>query len=328
LNTGFVELRGLLHMDSHDQQNEEIRSNRTSSAPARWVWPALLALCALAAASVFYVVREHQQTRELAASNQVLGATLGELQSQLQAVSQKLNALTAPQQAPVSVDAAPAPRRTVSARRAHRKAAQRLVARRRPIEDARWNQVRSQLSEHEKQLASTREEVEKTRADFQGKLSSTRDELSGKLSSTRDELSGKLSSTRDELNGSIARTHGELVMLQRRGERNYYEFHLDKSKGFQRVGPLSVSLRKVNFKRKSYNLAMIVDDAELNKKSINLYEPVWITLSDRPQPLELVVNRIDKNQVVGYVSEPKYRKSELTASTAAAEKAQDAGTPR
>jgi hypothetical protein len=317
-------------MDSYDQQNEEIKSNRISFAPAQWGWLALiLALCGIAGASVYYTVREHGQTRELAANNQVLSATLGELQSQLQAVSQKLNALTVPQHAPVSVNASVTPQRTVSTKGTHHKAAaHRLVARRRPVEDPRWNQVRSQLSEHEKQLASTREEVEKTRTDLQGKLSSTRDELSGKLSSTRDELSGKLSSTRDELNGSIARTHGELVMLQKRGERNYYEFHLNKTKGFQRVGPLSVSLRKVNFKRKSYNLAMIVDDAELNKKSVNLYEPVLITLSDRPQPLELVVNRINKNQVDGYVSEPKYKKSELTASTAAAEKAQEAGAPR
>jgi len=304
-------------MDSHDEQNEDIRSNRISFTPAQWGWLALiLALCGIAAASVFYTVREHQQTRQLAANSQVLSTTLGELQSQLQAVSQKLNALTVPQHTPVSVNAAVTPQRAVSTKIMHKAAAHRLVAHR-PVEDPRWNQVRSQLSEHEKQLASTREEVEKTRTDLQGKLSST-----------RDELSGKLSSTRDELNGSIARTHGELVMLQKRGERNYYEFHLDKTKGFQRVGPVSVSLRKVNFKRKSYNLAMIVDDAELNKKSVNLYEPVWITLSDRPQPLELVVNRINKNQVDGYVSEPKYRKSELTASTAAAEKAQEAGTPR
>ena len=293
-------------MDSHDEQNEDIRSNRISFTPAQWGWLALiLALCGIAAASVFYTVREHQQTRQLAANSQVLSTTLGELQSQLQAVSQKLNALTVPQHTPVSVNAAVTPQRAVSTKRMHKAAAHRLVAHR-PVEDPRWNQVRSQLSEHEKQLASTREEVEKTRTDLQGKLSSTR----------------------DELNGSIARTHGELVMLQKRGERNYYEFHLDKTKGFQRVGPVSVSLRKVNFKRKSYNLAMIVDDAELNKKSVNLYEPVWITLSDRPQPLELVVNRINKNQVDGYVSEPKYRKSELTASTAAAEKAQEAGTPR
>jgi hypothetical protein len=48
------------------------------------------------------------------------------------------------------------------------------------------------------------------------------------------------------------------------------------------------------------------------KRSIvNLYEPLMFTLADRPQSVELVVNQINKNQVKGYVSEPKYKKSEL-----------------
>jgi len=76
-------------------------------------------------------------------------------------------------------------------------------------------------------------------------------------------------------------------------------------------------LRKVNLKHKSYNLAMMVDDAQLEKKNVNLYEPIWITFADRPQPLELVVNRVQKDLVVGYLSEPKYKKSELSATSAA-----------
>jgi hypothetical protein len=61
----------------------------------------------------------------------------------------------------------------------------------------------------------------------------------------------------------------------------------------------------------------MVDDFKLDKKNINLYEPVWITLTDRPQPVELVVNRVSKDQVTGYLSESKYKKSELSASAAA-----------
>jgi hypothetical protein len=99
--------------------------------------------------------------------------------------------------------------------------------------------------------------------------------------------------------------------LQRRGERNYYEFQLTKSKEFKRVGPLSLSLRKANTKRKSYDLAMFVDDNQMQKKSINLFEPIWINLDDRPQPVQLVVNQISKDQIQGYISEPKYKKSEL-----------------
>jgi hypothetical protein len=82
-----------------------------------------------------------------------------------------------------------------------------------------------------------------------------------------------------------------------------------------RVGPLSISLRGANAKHKTYDLAMMVDDNALSKNHINLYEPVWITLGDRPQPVQLVVNHVEKNEIEGYVSEPKYRKSELLANT-------------
>jgi hypothetical protein len=194
--------------------------------------------------------------------------------------------------------------------RVHKKTLHRTVARKPPADDPRWGQVQGQLSDQQKQLAMTREQMEKNHA-----------ELDGRLNSTRDELNGSITHTRDELNSSIARTHEDVVLLQKRGERNYYEFHLDKAKTFQRVGPISVSLRKVNVKHKNYNLALMVDDNQLDKKNINMLEPVWITLSDRPQPVELVVNQVRKDQVSGYISEPKYRKSELsgnpTASAAA-----------
>jgi len=210
-------------------------------------------------------------------------------------------------------------------KRVHARATtRRLASRRKPADDPRFNQMQQQLSDQQKQLASTREDVEKTRND-----------LDGKLNSTRADLDGRLTSTRDELNGSIARTHEQLVALEKRGERKYYEFQLDKSKNFQRVGPISLSLRKVNYKHKSFNLTMMIDDFKLDKKNVNLYEPVWITLTDRPQPVELVVNKVSKDQVTGYLSEPKYKKSELSASAAAsvantapADKAQNAAPPR
>jgi len=62
---------------------------------------------------------------------------------------------------------------------------------------------------------------------------------------------------------------------------------------------------------------MLVEDNELQKKSVNLYETVWISMSDRPQPLELVVNKITKDHIEGYLSEPKYKKSELESSVVA-----------
>ena len=158
-----------------------------------------------------------------------------------------------------------------------------------PKEDPRFNDLKSRLSDQQQQLNSTRQEIDKT----------------------REELDGKLNSTHDELSGSIARNHDELVELQKRGERSYYEFEIDKSKQFRRVGPLNVSLRKVNQKHKYYDLALVVDDQQLEKKHLNLYEPMMLSTSDRPQPIELVVNEIHDNLIKGYISEPKYKKAEL-----------------
>ena len=65
----------------------------------------------------------------------------------------------------------------------------------------------------------------------------------------------------------------------------------------------------------------MVDDNALTKNHVNLYEPVWITLNDRPVPVQLVVNHVEKNEIEGYVSEHKYRKSELLANSAEPAKA-------
>ena len=162
-------------------------------------------------------------------------------------------------------------------------------------EDPRWKKVQAQLDEEKKQLASTQQDLEKTRSDLQSSLSSTR----------------------DELGGSIAKTHDELVELEKRGERNYYEFDLTKSKGFKRVGSMSLSLRKTSTKHGNYTLVMLVDDVPLTKKSVNLYEPVVFYPPDSTQALQLVINQIGKDEVHGYVSEPKFKRSELAASKGA-----------
>jgi len=99
----------------------------------------------------------------------------------------------------------------------------------------------------------------------------------------------------------------------RSAERSYFEFDLNKEKQFQRVGPLTLSLRKTDMKHKSYDVAMIVDDNELQKKKVNLYEPIWIHTENDSQPVQIIVNRIDKDAVHGYISAPKYKPSELAA---------------
>lgn len=266
------------------------------------VWLAII-LAVLVAVSGYSLIRfstEEQHRAELLQSNQALQSSLDQAKSQLQSASEQLNAANARVQtaqlpAPV-VQSAPvpayAPESPTPAKPVHKitKAAGNHPANAlRRANDPRWGEMDAKLADQQKQIETTKSDIEKTRQD----------------------MDGRLNSTRDELNGAIARTHDEVVELRKRGERNYYEFDLDKSSEFERTGPVSLSLRKANVKRKYYDIALIVDDQKIEKKHVNLYEPVWISVPDRPEPVQVVVNSISKEHIKGYLSEPKYKKSEL-----------------
>jgi uncharacterized coiled-coil protein SlyX len=277
-------------MQEHDEMNEhENRMGSTAGGANRWLVIALVALLGVAGVALGYGYRQQMLVGHLTAQQSVADATISQMQGQLSAVTSKLNDMTAAQQAQAQADAA---------KQANNKAAAgvpRTGAKRSTVTDKRYKQLQSQLAEQQKQLKDTQDLVAKNRAD----------------------LEGNISSTRDELNGSIAKTHDELVVLQKRGERNYTEFDLMKAKQFQRIGPITLSLRKADTKHKNYDIEMIVDDNQMSKKKVNLYEPIWIHTENESQPVQIVVNRIEKNLIHGYVSAPKYRPSELATSGAA-----------
>jgi hypothetical protein len=145
------------------------------------------------------------------------------------------------------------------------------------------------------------------------KLQSQVDAQGKEIEDTRTDLVN----TRTELSGSIARTHDELVVLEKKGERSYYEFDIQKSKQFQRQGPVGIRLKKANVKHQYADLEMMVEDRNLSQKHVNIYQPVMYYQADSGQPVEVVINDITKDHIQGYVSSPKYRQSELTALAAA-----------
>jgi hypothetical protein len=262
-------------------------SQRHDQSPtARWL--AILSVLFLAAAvfAAGYAYQQNRAVAELKQKNDAMTSTEAQMSNQIDALSVKIAQMTPP---PPSAPAAEAP--------ANAEASGAKSASRRPasagsgVQNRRLKQMQSQLTEQRKELMQTRED----------------------LASARSDLEGKLGSTRDELNGSIARTHEELVGLEKRGERLYYEFDLSKSKSFQREGPIQLSLRKADSKHQSYDLMMLVDDHELSKKKVDLYEPIWLHEGDMPQPVQVVVNRIGKNDIHGYVSAPKYKEAELAS---------------
>jgi len=269
-------------------------SSTWRSQTRRWAMPiALVVLAVILVFTVTSLARERRNAAQLATANRELNLSLQEMQNEVRTVSDKLNALaTQPPPAAVPPAASPAPSAAPKVR-ARGSAARRPA---RKTDDTRWRQMQEQVTEQKKELADTKQQLDQTRQDLQNNLNSTRDELSS----------------------SIAKNHDELVILQKRGDRNLYEFDLERSKQFHRVGPLNVSVRSVNQKHRFYDLVMTVEDQQVERKHVSLYEPLMLRLADRPQPVELVVNRIDKNGVRGYISEPKYKNSELASTTGSA----------
>jgi hypothetical protein len=303
-------------MEEYQEENDQQKNQDESSwaegraSANRFLGIAVVVLLIVSGMAFAYGYHQRTTVRDLTAQASASNLAMSQMQDQVNKMSSRLNELTAAQSVPpikpaeTSVaepvaDNSTSIAETPTAPPSLVKPApmKHPASKRRAPTDKHYMQLQAQLAEQEKQLKDTQQQVEKYRSD----------------------LEGNINSTRDELNGSIAKTHQELVALEKRGERNYYEFDLSKSKQFERVGPLSLSLRKADTKHKSYDLAMIVDDNQLTKKQVNLYEPISIHIENESQPMMVVVNRIDKNLVHGYISAPKYKPSELaSASTAVA----------
>jgi len=109
------------------------------------------------------------------------------------------------------------------------------------------------------------------------------------------------------MSGLIAHNRDDLEELKRRGDRNYYEFKISKSKTAQKVGPVQVTLNKVDQKKAKYTITVFVDDRSIEKKDKTAGEPVqfYVRGGSRMPPYELVVFDVGKNQISGYLSTPK-----------------------
>ena len=135
--------------------------------------------------------------------------------------------------------------------------------------------------------------------------------VKGDVAATRTELEktiANLKATQGDLgvqSGLIATNGKELSALKALGERNYVEFKLAKTKAPQKVGDVSVLLKKTDPKKNRYTIDVIADDKTVEKKDKTINEPVQFLLSRASQPYELVVNEVRKDMIVGYVAAPK-----------------------
>ena len=141
------------------------------------------------------------------------------------------------------------------------------------------------------EVGGARKDIEATRSDLEA--------TKGRL----ERASGDMG----VMSGLIAHNRDDLEELKRRGDRNYYEFKIAKSKTAQKVGPVQVTLNKVDQKKSKYTVTVFVDDRSIEKKDKTAGEPVqfYVRGGSRMPPYEFVVFEVGKNQITGYLSTPK-----------------------
>ena len=161
------------------------------------------------------------------------------------------------------------------------------------------------------QVKAVSTEVSNVKTDVGGvrtDLGKTQSDLATTISQLQS-VRGDLSNT----NSVIARNHDELVLLEHKGDRTFYEFTLTKGQK-KPVGTISIELKKADSKKNIFTLAITSDDKLVLKRDKGIDEPLQFYSGKEPALFEVVVNTINsKDQVSGYLSVPKNAPAPVTA---------------
>jgi chromosome segregation ATPase len=133
------------------------------------------------------------------------------------------------------------------------------------------------------------------------------------VKSDLDATKNNLQMARGEFGTLIARNHDEVEELRRLGERDYYEFNIEKKNAREKVGNLMVELHNTNTKKSQYAVTIFVDDQRHEKKNLTANEPLYLFENGAHAPLEFVVNQVGKDKITGYLSVPKVNQTHAQA---------------
>jgi len=140
--------------------------------------------------------------------------------------------------------------------------------------------------------AST-EDINKINGDVNG--------VKGDLDATKNSIQ----MARSEMGTLIARNHDEIDQLRRMGQRDYFEFTVQRKGGATKVGSIQIELKDTNTKKNRYTINVLADDNSFEKKDRSVNEPIFFYTGGTRAALELVVNKVTKTTAAGYLSIPK-----------------------
>jgi len=129
--------------------------------------------------------------------------------------------------------------------------------------------------------------------------------VSARLDSTNKDLQ----EARTEIGTLFIGGHYAVEALLRMGERESTEFTIAAKNKAQTVAGVSIELKSANPKKNQFNLVLVADDKRTEKRNRTVDEPIFIYTHHSEQPLEIVIDRVGKNTVSGYLSVPKVQQT-------------------
>jgi hypothetical protein len=132
--------------------------------------------------------------------------------------------------------------------------------------------------------------------------------LNGDVTGVKTDLDATKNSiqmARSEMGTLIARNHDEIDQLRRMGQRDYFEFTVQRKGGATKVGSIQIQLKDTNTKKNRYTINVLADDNSFEKKDRSVNEPIFFYTGGTRSALELVVNKVTKTTATGYLSIPK-----------------------
>jgi small-conductance mechanosensitive channel len=132
--------------------------------------------------------------------------------------------------------------------------------------------------------------------------------LNGDVTGVKTDLDATKNSiqmARSEMGTLIARNHDEIDQLRRMGQRDYFEFTVQRKGGATKVGSIQIELKDTNLKKNRYTINVLADDNSFEKKDRSVNEPIFFYTGGTRAAIELVVNKVTKTTATGYLSVPK-----------------------
>jgi len=143
--------------------------------------------------------------------------------------------------------------------------------------------------------------------------------LNGDVTGVKSDLDATKNSiqmARSEMGTLIARNHDEIDQLRHMGQRDYFEFTVQRKGGATKVGSIQIELKDTNTRKNRYTINVLADDNSFEKKDRSVNEPIFFYTGGTRAALELVVNKVTKSTATGYLSIPKAAGTASASATA------------